>query len=151
MAARPADEAAAPVHVAAISGAASGVPGEILRPPGDVIPLQQSGSMQRSCRYVATRTKTPLLFDSTAAPTSPPCCGRGRRGCHGTRGVICAETMSVKSRPGLGLQRRRVLFPLEKSPERQSRLLALGSINSDPPFRTSATGQMGPVEASEVV
>lgn len=109
--------------------------------------LQQSGSMQRLCRYVATRTKTPLLFDSTAAPTSPPCCGRGRRGCHGTRGVICAETMSVKSRPGLGLQRRRVLFPLEKSPERQSRLLALGSINSDLPFRTSATGQTGPVEA----
>lgn len=81
---------------------------------------------------VATRTKTPLQFDSTAAPSSPPCCDRGRRGCHGTRGVICAETMSVKSRPGLGLQRHRGLFPLEKRPERQSRLLMLGSINSDP-------------------
>lgn len=40
--------------------------------------------------------------------------------------------MSVKSRPGLGLQRHRGLFPLEKRPERQSRLLMLGSINSDP-------------------
>lgn len=95
--------------------------------------LSVPSSLARRSVYVKLLScLTPQLLH---LPLPVPCCARG---CHGTRGVICAVTMCVKSRPGLGLQRHGGLFPLEMRPVRSVTPADVGRHKLRNPVRTSA-------------
>lgn len=88
MAVRPADEAAARKHVAAITPAAKGI-----HPSAPSTQrCYSSAEQQFSWTRVGAGAKTPLLSGTTALPLPCPSCVGGRHGCHGTfRGCLCLD------------------------------------------------------------